>query len=253
MYWFACLRTRPHNNDFEKHYLVALATARATNPNLKPILLLDGTITPILKKCRELGTTIIQHQVSIAPGIKAHYGHVDVPLGTFLRIDIPIICERLNIQDQVVLYTDCDVMFLGNVMPLVNLRPRVFAVTGECSRVMSDADLNAGVMVMNWREMLLDHDTLRSFISRSWHRILKGPFDQEAYKLFYGGRLDGLDGIYNWRPYWGDNPDARIMHFHGPKPLCSSFKGVDNLLCDEFYRWRAVFRRKLSRLLWSIS
>ncbi|MBJ3763921.1 hypothetical protein ILP92_14305 [Maribius pontilimi] len=21
----------------------------------------------------------------------------------------------------------------------------------------------------------------------------------------------------NWKPYWGTDPDARIIHFHGPK------------------------------------
>jgi hypothetical protein len=27
--------------------------------------------------------------------------------------------------------------------------------------------------------------------------------------------------IWNWRPYWGINPDVAILHFHGPKPLDS--------------------------------
>ena len=249
MYWFACLRIRPHNTDFEKYYLVALATARATNPYIKPILLLDGQITPILKKCQDLGATIIKHQVSIAPGIKAHYGYKDTPLGTFLRLDIPIICKRLGVKEDYVLYTDCDIMFLNDVSPIFDYKPRVFAVAGESTRVMSPDNFNAGVMLINWREMYLDHDTLRSYISRNWHKIVLGPFDQEAYKLFYHDRLDSLDPTYNWRPYWRDNPTAKIMHFHGPKPLSTSFVGLDNLLCPGFYRWKDYFTGKLSELL----
>lgn len=33
----------------------------------------------------------------------------------------------------------------------------------------------------------------------------------------YKGRWDRLAPEYNWKPYWGLNPNAKIVHFHGIK------------------------------------
>ena len=43
-------------------------------------------------------------------------------------------------------------------------------------------------------------------------------YDQELLQLYYKGRWDPLSPVYNWKPHWGAQPRARIVHFHGPKP-----------------------------------
>jgi hypothetical protein len=55
---------------------------------------------------------------------------------------------------------------------------------------------------------------LAALESESW--------DQAAYRRFYrdsnGPLWDRLLPELNWKPYWGESPHAKIIHFHGPKP-----------------------------------
>ena len=45
-----------------------------------------------------------------------------------------------------------------------------------------------------------------------------GPLDQGAYNAFYQGRFDvHRSPVFNWKPYWGYNSGAKLIHFHGPK------------------------------------
>ena len=42
--------------------------------------------------------------------------------------------------------------------------------------------------------------------------------DQEMLLAYFGRRFDLMPDMLNWFPYRGVNPQARIVHFHGPKP-----------------------------------
>jgi lipopolysaccharide biosynthesis glycosyltransferase len=246
MYWFACLRTHEHSENFEKMYMVSLATARDTNPYIKPILLLHGFKTPILQKCEALGAQIIPHKSILELGIKSHYPNANVALGTFLRLEIPKVIKSMGIDDEFVLYTDCDVMFLGDVSNIINYCGDYFAVARESRDCVG---MNAGVMVLRWRRLLLDFDTFMSFIRNNWHRVLRGPFDQQALSLFYGDRCSALPDIYNWRPYWGFDSDVRVLHFHGPKPLGVVSGQLTSLASGAFDKYCQLFASKLSGLL----
>ena len=63
---------------------------------------------------------------------------------------------------------------------------------------------------------------LAQFHAAIRHRLLnnfKYPnHDQRSFNDFYRGRFDHLDPLMNWKPYWGRNNGASIVHFHGPKP-----------------------------------
>ena len=53
--------------------------------------------------------------------------------------------------------------------------------------------------------------------------LVDDAWDQTAYKLFFGGKFfgdkwDKLPPEFNWKPYWGNSSNIRILHFHGPKP-----------------------------------
>ena len=42
---------------------------------------------------------------------------------------------------------------------------------------------------------------------------------RRSNRVRYGPRWDRLRPELNWKPYWGENADAKIIHFHGPKPF----------------------------------
>lgn len=84
--------------------------------------------------------------------------------------------------------------------------------------------MNSGVMVMNvdsWREKRED---LLNFTSNN----LNLGLDQEILRVFLDRNYLLLPDRFNWKPYWGINPDAAILHWHGPKP-----ETVKNWLLDK--------------------
>ena len=64
MYWFSGVNN--HNKkgylNYIKMYTVAVLSAKETNPNIKPYLILDGVIDNSIEKLIELGVTVINHQ-----------------------------------------------------------------------------------------------------------------------------------------------------------------------------------------------
>ena len=69
---------------------------------------------------------------------------------------------------------------------------------------------------MNVRGLRDDLEEFIAFVRANLSDL--DAYDQGAYRMFYKGRVDPLDPIYNWKPYWGRSLDARIVHFHGVKP-----------------------------------
>ena len=91
------------------------------------------------------------------------------------------------------------------------------------ARDSHDDIINSGVMLMNLRSLGKTTDAFFQFILKNLEELKKEAWDQGAYWRFYRDK-DGrplwnwLPLELNWRPYWGDEPSARIIHFHGPKP-----------------------------------
>ena len=72
--------------------------------------------------------------------------------------------------------------------------------------------------------MLMNVPALRNglpaFIEFIINQIRAGsPNDQPMYNEFYKERWERLDITLNWKPYWGLDPSAQIVHWHGPKPV----------------------------------
>jgi hypothetical protein len=139
------------------------------------------------------------------------------------RVDVPLICRELGYSDEFVLYTDCDVVFLDDVSQQSDqpfFQPRFISVGPQVSKTDWGA-INAGVMAMNVVNLLDDYPAFRQFITSGdtlyYELFKKGKYDERAYEIYYDSRWDKLPLEYNWRPYWGFNEDARIVHFHGPK------------------------------------
>jgi hypothetical protein len=216
-----------HASFFDAHIEIMLRSARE-HTSLQPHLLYHGNRDhPVLSLMERYGVTVIHHTASVLPDlerIKAKFPDYAIKLasGTFLRIDVPLIVQRLGYTDEFVFYTDVDVVFQHDLPPVASepfLRPAYFSCAPE--RYQAGTNMNAGVMVMNVNSLAADHGPFKDFITAGdtlYHELFEqGPFDQQAYRLYYEGRWDRLPPEYNWKPYWGFNEDARIVHFHGPK------------------------------------
>jgi lipopolysaccharide biosynthesis glycosyltransferase len=76
---------------------------------------------------------------------------------------------------------------------------------------------NSGVMVMNLPALRATADRLRATVTARLPNMQPHD-DQGALNDCYRNEWDRLPNEWNWKPYWGTNPDAKLIHFHGPKP-----------------------------------
>ncbi len=133
-------------------------------------------------------------------------------IGHWLRVAVPML-ER---EREFALYTDCDVMFLKRVN-WEAFRPKVFMSAPEFKKD-NWAYFNAGVMVLNIGAM---QDSYPRFEAHILHRISDPKWfhydDEVALNEVYKGDWERLDPRLNWKPYWGYEGAAGILHFHGPK------------------------------------
>jgi hypothetical protein len=214
MKWYFALSAASLGNgghDWPSLIRVSVSSARR-NTTLQPHLIWDGPEHPFLDELRAHGVAIIFHRVRCY-GALYHHNPSEVFLktasGCFLRIDIPV----LEVLDPFVLYTDADVIFLRDPVPaLSRLTPEFFAAAPEFHR--EDA-MNSGVMLLNVRQMQNDYGNFQQFIRDNLWRGL----DQEMYRTHYASRYAPLDPSFNWKPYWGFNAGAAILHWHGVKPV----------------------------------
>lgn len=214
---------------YDEHIEIMVRSARA-NTSLDPHMIYCGPAgNPIIPVVERLGVKVIRRRPRILPElqrIKDRFPDypIDTASGAYLRIDLPLICRELGYTDEFVLYTDCDVVFMRDIpAPEVEgyLRPELFACAPQTSQT-NWADMNSGVMVMNVSKNLDEYEAFTRFITSGdtlYHDLWKGgAFDQKAYRLYYDPtRWDQLPLEYNWKPYWGMNARAFIVHFHGPK------------------------------------
>lgn len=226
--WFKTLKTEINwftglNNHNKKSYLnyvkmykVAVITAKKTNPSIKPILILDGEIDEHIHELINMGVRVVNHRVNFYNELYDHYKDDTTAYGAFLRVDIPIICKKLGIEDTCVLYTDNDVMFISDITELNKFNTKTFMCAGEFTKIGKHWDMNSGVMWLNWKYLLSTYDDFVGFIKNNLNKFT--VYDQDAYKQFYNESIERLNYKFNYKPYWGPFNDIKILHFHGPKP-----------------------------------
>ena len=215
MKWYFALNAASLDKDSHYGWCVDVAVLSALqHTSLHPHLLFDGKSCAFTDRLQRLGVTVVFHRSSLFDAINlARPGDTDwqtIAHGAFLRIDIP----QLDAESGFVLYTDCDVMFQQEPT-LAGIEPRYFAVAPEF--VIGDyVNMNTGVMVINLAGMRSIAGEFDGFIRSG---LADFPaYDQGALREFFSGKYDHLPEKLNWKPYWGNNPDAEIIHFHGPKP-----------------------------------
>ncbi len=196
--------------------LQAAVNSARRNTTLRPHLLYDGEPSAFTDDLARRGVTVIRHRTTLFSALERHAQQTGsdpiwlaVAAGAFLRFDIPLIEQ----SDACVLYTDADVLFLREPNFFREQPPKLFAASTESTDRYDD--MNSGVMLLNVPAMRADHERLCAFAAAH----LDLGLDQEILRAHYAGRYDLLDRSLNWKPHWGTNPDAQIVHFHGPKPV----------------------------------
>ena len=236
MKWYFCA-----NEDglfrYESSIRVAVESAIA-NTTLDPHVIYDGGDHPILDWMRARGVTVVRRRTPLESDILARaegpgYKH-RIALAVYLRYEVALV----EANEAFCLYTDSDVMFLAD--PEVDsMRPEILAAAPE-HNPEDWSYFNSGVMVMNLEAMRRDHHAL---LECSRENLGVGPYDQTALNVFYKDRWDHLPVDWNWKPYWGRNADAKVVHFHGPKFQVMRYllgEGPETLVHDV---WRELFER----------
>jgi lipopolysaccharide biosynthesis glycosyltransferase len=230
MKWFFALNE--YGNEFEnysKMLKVAVHTAQKFT-SLEPHFLYDGQENDLTRWLRNRNATIVNcrsflyEKLRELAEIKNNPHIFTIGTGAFLRTEIPRLALENGFQDEFVLYTDLDVMFLTDIAgELEKFAPKYFSVAPEIS-ISDYRSMNSGVMLMNVKNLQAKDVEFRKFMVRKIETLIADAWDQTAYKLFYNSRFfgfkwDKLPPEFNWKPYWGDYSNARIIHFHGPKPF----------------------------------
>ncbi|MCF3651818.1 hypothetical protein [Synoicihabitans lomoniglobus] len=215
MRWFFALNEASASFwDYANLVQVAVHSAR-TRTSLQPVCLYDGNDNQLTAWLEATGVRIIRRRTFLYQWV-TELG--PIPRGAYLRLEIPAICQEQGWDDTYVLYTDCDVVFRRDPAPLLRpLEPKFFAAAPESDRTDFDR-FNSGVMWINVAGLAAEHPALQTTIRAHLAEAIAPPYDQAALQRHFRGRTDPLPLELNWKPYWGDQADAAILHFHGPKP-----------------------------------
>lgn len=129
--------------------------------------------------------------------------------------------------DDYVLYCDTDVLFLKDIsLSDFTALPEYIGVCSEFDKSNDYSYFNAGVMLINIKNAKTKYQEFLELINKGE----KAPIeccDQGYLNTLYENKFDRLPPEYNWKPYWGINENAKILHFHGIKPNSEILKPVD--------------------------
>jgi hypothetical protein len=228
MQWFFALtEDSTAFRQYAEMIMVAVHTARKFT-SLVPHCIYDGGDNDFTEWLTKHDVRVIRHRSFFREplaelGRRKGNPHLAAALsGAFSRVELPEIVTRLGDAGRV-LYTDCDVIFRAEVVPELGAnRCEYFAVAPE--GVQNDyVNMNTGVMLMNTGRLREGLPKFREYISQNLAALEKESWDEAAYRWFYrdgnGPLWDRLRPELNWKPYWGECSQAKIIHFHGPKPF----------------------------------
>jgi hypothetical protein len=222
MKWFfaLCNESKDCKRTIE-HLKVAVTSARR-HTNLEPYFLYDGKRDELTKWLTKRGVNVILTRVrpdldrALAGNSKLE--NLGTARGAYLRVEVPSIAKGLKLPDKFILYTDCDVIFTKHSTDIFNNTPEYFSAAPEF-KVDDYSYINTGVMLINVDNMQKTREKFLKHIKKQCKNpdATHAAYDQSMYNEFYNDLYDKLPPEYNWKPYWGYNPGAKIIHFHGPK------------------------------------
>ena len=249
MQWFFALtEDSTAFREYAEMIMVAVHTARKFT-SLVPHCIYDGGDNDFTEWLIQQDVRIIRHRSFLREplaelGRQKNNSHFAAALsGAFSRVELPDLVASLGGAARV-LYTDCDVIFVGDVVPELEANPcEYFAVAPEGEQ-HDYINMNTGVMLMNTDRLGESLPKFREYIWQNLAELERESWDEAAYRWFYrdsnGPLWDRLRPELNWKPYWGEWARAKIIHFHGPKPyqrscLDSHFPELKYLTSGSYY------------------
>ncbi|MBR1907644.1 hypothetical protein IJ818_01760 [bacterium] len=220
-WYFAC---NQQSKEYEPLIKAAVCSA-IKNTTLSPHFVYDGTPDELTMWLEEKGVKVIYHRSNLYPILQKKYkeNELKISSGAYLRCDIPIIEQ----EEDFVLYTDCDVIFLKDIVAESLSKPDYFCCAPEVD-IENTKIFNTGVMFMNVNNLRKTYKSFCGFIKHNLWRLV--TWDQTAYQLYYGEKSSPLDLQYNHKIYWGVNENASIIHYHGAKPtMFADEESIKNL------------------------
>jgi len=170
MKWFMATNQKSLFNDqFYDQIIVAVVSASRFT-SLDPYIAYDGLDNERLEYLRRIGVKVIFHELSFKADVESYivenYPYddsekrkmIDRRTGAFLRSEIPGLVIEEGIEDEYILYTDCDVVF-AKELNLSKYKPRFFAACGSREggytrfKIGGWMHFNSGVMLMNVHNM----------------------------------------------------------------------------------------------------
>lgn len=229
MKWFLALNESSLAFDLYCGLAKVAIHSALVSTSLRPHFVYDGKDNAFTEWLEKHDVPILKHESFLKDELIALSARRDNPTlaaiarGASLRVELPRIAKTYGMTDRLVLYTDCDVFFRGDVVSeLQKLDCHCFAVAPEFE-LTDYRHMNTGVMLMNLPKMEETLPAFEQFIRANLEWLPDDAWDQGAYRKFYLSHdqplWDRLPPELNWKPYWGDSPLARIIHFHGPKPF----------------------------------
>jgi hypothetical protein len=225
MRWFLGLNhDAPHYAAYARMVQAAMLSA-GRESGLAPHLLFDGPECDLTRWFRDQGGQVIFRKSFLKPRLLAAAADPATRYaaahgnGVFLRVEIPDLLREHGWADDTVLYTDNDVLLLPRFRAADLPAPtHPIAVAPEGDR--DDAvNFNSGFMQFHLPRWWPVHERFKAFLVEDLPHSLRADWDQHSFRKFFAGNFQVLDPVWNWKPYWGENPDARVLHFHGPKPF----------------------------------
>lgn len=228
MQWFFSLtEDSTAFRQYAEMIMVAVHTARKFT-SLVPYCIYDGGENDFTGWLTKHGVRIIPHRSFLHESL-AELGrskgnpHLAPALsGAFSRVELPEIVATLGSSGRV-LYTDCDVIFVDDVVPELEANLCTYFAVAPESTQDDYVNMNTGVMLMNTDRLRESLPKFREYVSENLADLERESWDEAAYRWFYrndnGPLWDRLRPELNWKPYWGESTEAKIIHFHGPKPF----------------------------------
>lgn len=220
MKWYTCCNEEGLRRGGE--WILAAVESCLENTSLVPHLLYSGPPNALTEYLARRGVKVIQHTLSFQQQLeKAPTRDGFDPTwaeGTFLRFDIPLV----ETKDDVILYTDTDVVFRKN--PEIPDFDGVLAaaneyVINEPSLRETDEAFNAGVMAFHVPTMRQLHPIMVSFtVKNEFENGALGWYDQGVLNMLFREHCLPLPQRLNWRPFAPLEHPPDIIHFHLIKP-----------------------------------
>jgi hypothetical protein len=217
---------------------LALKSAQE-NTSLKLYALYEGTKEDSAYKIFiENGVNVTLCTCSFKDKLERYYGDLQTNnlrasikrmLGCFMKFDISLY-EK---DDDVILYSDIDTMFLKDA-DWDSFKVQRLAVAPEFNK---DYDLikgyryfSAGIMLINLPELRKRREKLFDMLDNKIPPYQE-CWDQGFWNELYKDDFEEWGAEFNWKPYWGINDNANIIHIHGFK--LGSLTPADFVFCGE--------------------